>query len=128
MAEWYYAKGNVQHGPVSVTEIKRMAAGGELAPSDLVWNEGLTDWTAAGSSKELFPDATPYPAKNATPPPRARTDYVDEDAGWRRRDLFPIRRSLSTGAKLAIILGIATGVAAIAILSTVLILNLGGPT
>ena len=126
MSEWYYAQDNVPKGPVSAAEIKRMAAAGDLPPSELVWKEGMTDWTEAGSVKELFPDGVPYSASGKAQPRRASEDY--DDFGWRRRDLFPIRRGLSTGAKIGIIVGIATGVAAIATLTVVMIVTLRGPS
>ena len=70
MAEWYYAQGNVPKGPVSAAEIKRLATAGDLAPSDLVWKEGMTDWSEASSAKELFPDGVSYSSPSQVSPPR----------------------------------------------------------
>ena len=52
--EWYYARGNKQMGPVSSTELKRLAGGGEIHADDLVWREGLTEWTPARNVRGLF--------------------------------------------------------------------------
>jgi hypothetical protein len=40
MADWYYAKDGERHGPVSPAELKKMAASGELEPTDQVFQEG----------------------------------------------------------------------------------------
>lgn len=69
--EWYYAKDNRQHGPVSAAELKQLAARGELRPGDLVWCEKLDDWTPAKKVGGLFDDDVPAPPPEAVePPPR----------------------------------------------------------
>jgi hypothetical protein len=57
---WFYKKNDTKYGPVDTATLKRMAAGGELAPSDLIWREGLSGWVEASRAKGLFPD-TPRP-------------------------------------------------------------------
>jgi len=52
--EWYFARGNKQLGPVSSADLKQFAVAGELLPDDLVWREGLTEWTTARSVRGLF--------------------------------------------------------------------------
>jgi hypothetical protein len=52
--DWYYARENKQMGPVSPQELKRLATAGELRPEDLVWKEGMTEWSPAGNVKGLF--------------------------------------------------------------------------
>ena len=52
--EWYYARGNKQMGPVSAPELKRLATAGELRPEDLVWREGMTEWSVARNVRGLF--------------------------------------------------------------------------
>lgn len=77
--EWYYAKDNRQHGPVSAAELKQLAARGELRPGDLVWCEKLDDWTPAKKVGGLFdgdgpappPEPAEPPPKGTEPPPRA---------------------------------------------------------
>src|SRR5687768_3887589 len=65
--EWYYAVGGNQVGPVGSDELKRLAAAGELKPTDLVWRDGLSDWTAASKIGGLFAAA----AAPGTSPPDA---------------------------------------------------------
>jgi hypothetical protein len=69
--EWYYARGNKQMGPVSASELKRMAGAGEIHPDNLVWREGLTEWTAASNVRGLFEDEGKPAAVGETEPKAA---------------------------------------------------------
>jgi hypothetical protein len=79
MAEWHYSRGNEQYGPVSSAQLKQMAAGGQLQPTDLIWKDGMPGWLAAGKIKGLFdaapaaaaPAATTQSAPATAPPPAA---------------------------------------------------------
>lgn len=51
--EWYYAKHGKQEGPVDLVTIQGKLQSGEIAPTDLVWKEGMAEWTAAGQVPEL---------------------------------------------------------------------------
>jgi hypothetical protein len=62
---WYYVRGGKQTGPVSFDELKSAAAAGQIAPGDLVWQEGTADWVAARTVAGLF--AGP-PVPPAVPP------------------------------------------------------------
>ncbi len=68
--DWYFARGNKQMGPVSAVDLKRLAAAGELLPDDLVWREGLTEWTKARNVRGLF-DEESKPAAPGEPPSKA---------------------------------------------------------
>ena len=57
MAQWFYAKGGQQAGPVSFEEIQRLASAGQLAGSDMVWAEGMANWQPAGTVPDLMPRA-----------------------------------------------------------------------
>jgi hypothetical protein len=59
--DWFYAKGDKHAGPVNSAELKRLATVGELKPDDLVWREGMADWTVARNVRGLF-DEEPKPA------------------------------------------------------------------
>src|SRR5580704_4975442 len=39
--QWYYARDDEQLGPLPPSELRRLAASGGLAPTDLVWREGM---------------------------------------------------------------------------------------
>lgn len=64
-SDWFYSRNGERRGPVSSSELRRLAATGQLLPSDLVWKEGMENWVRASSSSDLFPDASEPPA----PPP-----------------------------------------------------------
>lgn len=41
---WYYAVSNQRIGPVSETEFDALVSNGTIAPSTLVWRQGMPDW------------------------------------------------------------------------------------
>lgn len=143
MAEWYYAQNNQQKGPVSAAELKQMAVSGELRPGDLVWREGMQDWTPAASTRGLFPDRSASgretPGRDASgrdasgrgasaaseDVPRSRRREADDfdDYAPRRG-----RRGLSTGAKVGIIIGIVSGALVVAGVIVLVILLAGSGT
>ncbi len=59
-ATWYYAHENQQRGPVSLDEIRVLLASGQLAPTDLMWREGMANWAEARTIPEL---ASAFPAQ-----------------------------------------------------------------
>ncbi|MBU4272000.1 MAG: DUF4339 domain-containing protein [Planctomycetes bacterium] len=65
--EWYYARDNKQAGPVSAVDLKQLAAAGQLRPDDLVWREGMTEWSAARNVRGLFEESA-APAPAGSPP------------------------------------------------------------
>ena len=71
MADWYYAKNGQQFGPISPTELKKLAKEGVLSPDDLVFQIGGTKWVEASSVKGLFPPTGSKPTTpvHATPTP-----------------------------------------------------------
>ncbi len=51
--EWYYAKHGKQEGPVDLATIQGKVQSGEIAPTDLVWKEGMPEWKPAGEVPDL---------------------------------------------------------------------------
>jgi hypothetical protein len=58
-AVWFYHNEGRQIGPVSWTELKDLAARGEVDPDDLVWQPELADWEPAGTQEGLFTQSAP---------------------------------------------------------------------
>jgi hypothetical protein len=54
---WFYARGEVERGPFTLPQIRALANASKLRPDDLVWKEGMENWTAARDIVELFPQA-----------------------------------------------------------------------
>ena len=71
-SEWYYSHDGARHGPVSTDQLKDLAATGRLRPDDLVWKEGMENWTPAGKVLGLLPSVPagppPLPVRDAAPP------------------------------------------------------------
>jgi len=80
-AQWHYAIGEKEFGPVSSQELKRLATSGQLKPEHQVWREGMADWVTAGSIKNLCPARSAAP--DATTPAAAPNPAasVPESAG-----------------------------------------------
>jgi uncharacterized protein DUF4339 len=50
---WHYTVGEEQYGPVTLLELRKLVVSGEVMETDLVWKEGLPDWTAVADIGEL---------------------------------------------------------------------------
>ena len=66
---WYYARNDQRLGPVEDSEIHRLAAAGQISPTDLVWRQDFPDWRRAGEIESLFPPAPLGAPRVAMPPP-----------------------------------------------------------
>jgi hypothetical protein len=72
--QWYLARDRQRTGPYSLDQLRHMAASGELAPEDMVWQEGAGQWVPADSVRGLFAAAGSAPRPGAT----AITDAAPE--------------------------------------------------
>jgi uncharacterized protein DUF4339 len=134
---WYYTNQGKAMDPVSEAELRKLAASGELQPTDLVWKEGMAKWVRAGSAREIFgeqpesyladdPDTIPGPRRRS----RRDADYEDRPRSRRQadeEDYQPRRKKgLSTGAKVGIVLGILGGVVVLGGGILIIVLSSGG--
>jgi len=51
-------------GPYTFDQLRQMAAQGQFTPQSLIWKQGMSGWTAAGTMAELLPIFA-----QSTPPP-----------------------------------------------------------
>ena len=51
MDNWYYAKNNQKHGPVTLAALEVLVASGFLAPADMLLQDGMSKWVRADSVK-----------------------------------------------------------------------------
>jgi hypothetical protein len=65
-SDWYYTSKGQQAGPVSSQKLKELADFGYIQPNDLVWKDGMSDWSPASKVKGLFRNT---PAPEPPPPP-----------------------------------------------------------
>lgn len=79
---WNYVQNGKAQGPVPAEQISSMLAAGILRSTDLVWSEGLVDWTAIQSIPELAPLPTiaPIPPPPSTVSPVVSNPYVAPQA------------------------------------------------
>lgn len=82
MSEWHYAKNGQQFGPINTTQLKQLAAEGQLAPTDMIWKEGMAEWAPAGSVKGLFTQEIPLQTQDPSPvQPAAAISYYNPTGG-----------------------------------------------
>jgi len=62
---YYLGKNGQQTGPFTLEQLRGMAAGGLIAPTDLLWTEGMSGWQPANTVPGIFA------AQNAGVPPLA---------------------------------------------------------
>ena len=53
---WYYSRENQKRGPVTSSEIHRLAQRKKIAPEDLVWCDGMEKWVPARTIRGMFPE------------------------------------------------------------------------
>ncbi len=75
--QWYYAVNGTQQGPVRFVELQQLAALGQLAPGDLVWCEGMAEWTPAQSVPGLLPAQASTSSEDV--PQKKSTRRVDDE-------------------------------------------------
>jgi hypothetical protein len=67
--QWFYARNNVQTGPISKANLTALVQDGGLAATDLIWKTGMANWQPAGTFAEFFPQAIGTPLQDASAPP-----------------------------------------------------------
>ena len=61
---WYFARGGVTLGPVTLEQLRAEITSGRLTRGDLVWRQGMAGWVEAGQIAELMPY---FPGLGPTP-------------------------------------------------------------
>lgn len=65
---WHYAKDGEQKGPVTEEELKQLFESGQISSSDLVWKEGMAEWSSYGSVfQDSASDSSEADSSQATP-------------------------------------------------------------
>ena len=68
---WFVGRGGERSGPFAADALREMAASGRLAPTDLVWSEGMAVWAPAASLPGLFTTSPPPVAGSPSDNPYA---------------------------------------------------------
>lgn len=109
--QWYYAKEDQQFGPISQSEMRGMLDAGAIQPSDMVWREGLKDWTPAADISEFglvykapvsLPIAPTSASDPLTPSPYAPPTYAGDTQAP------PTTSGLAVASMILSILGLLT--------------------
>lgn len=73
--EWYLYKDQQQQGPIDWEKLVEQAKEGIVGPADMVWTEGMTDWSRADQVEGLIAAVPPPPPEPvSTPPPSPKPD------------------------------------------------------
>jgi hypothetical protein len=85
-SEWYYSRKGQKEGPTTFKQLQRLADSGQLRATDLVWHEGMADWSQAAQVADLFPKAgpPPVPVTPATVVPAEAGARTDLQQLWQR--------------------------------------------
>lgn len=88
--QWYVGRNGQKAGPYTTEQLRQLAAGGKLVPSDLLWKQGLANWVplaqvkgllAAGGGGTLPPLDLPSQAAPGGPPAAAgEFEFLDRAA------------------------------------------------
>jgi hypothetical protein len=92
--QWYYARNDQPMGPISASELKQLVDAGELKPDDLLWHEGMDEWTTAINLRGLFSDDPPSGGK-----PGAATPTVDPAAEKKPSTRRPVVPPIADSAR-----------------------------
>jgi hypothetical protein len=99
--EWFYARGDQKHGPVSSAELSQLARNGKLLRTDLIWKEGMSQWRPAGEAAKLFEGVTnpePAPSNTASPPTESATAAFGDKAKAAAKSLGEKAKSAAQAA------------------------------
>ena len=127
--QYWYTKNNERQGPVTGAALVQLAQQGVLAPADLVWCDGMPQWTAASSFTGLFAGS---PATAPAFPPQApgmpsggygAPAAAPAGGGTPTRAMFPM--PLKGGANFGLWLGLILAYLAAVILGVVIMASAG---
>jgi hypothetical protein len=102
--QWHYSEGNEKLGPVSRDELRAMAADGRLAPTDLVWRDGMSKWTEGKRVNGLFPSKVgppPVPRRRQT----GRTRSAPKKGFWGSMFDHKIEEAWTGGQMTVLVIG-----------------------
>lgn len=80
MSTWSYVKDGQKQGPVEAEQIKQLIASKTLAPTALVWKNGMANWVAANTLPEFSSPSTPGGAPPIPGEPVVLTGEADVEA------------------------------------------------
>ena len=118
--QWYLYKDGQQQGPFSRQALDQKSQTGAIGPGDLVWTEGMENWTRADRVEGLFA-ALPFPsAPSPAPPPTTSPAYHSQgQAGYQTA---PARKK-GKGGLIALVIMLALVIAVGSFLAVTYLFN-----
>ncbi len=109
-SQWYLYKDGQQQGPFSWEELYRQAEAGLFSPADLVWTEGMENWSRADQVKGLVsaPPAAP-PGPHSAPQGGPAPSHQQRAAGSHRAATAPRRGRAGLVALITVLVVLLLG-------------------
>ena len=85
--EWYYAKDQDQHGPVSFEQLRTLVQAGTVGGEDFVWEQRMKEWAPAKTIPGLH--AAPGVSRGTTTSATSTESVVDNDTIRTLSDTMP---------------------------------------
>jgi len=85
--QWFVFKNQQQLGPFSIEQLVEKAGSGELGAGDLVWKEGMEEWTKAGLVEGLLTGAADSPPPPGPVPPAPPGSGISNRADSESREV-----------------------------------------
>jgi hypothetical protein len=99
----------VERGPFTSVQIKALASAGKLRRNDLVWKEGMENWTSAEQVVELFPESPDGEAStDASPTPLRQRGAFPEPSPLVSEDLSRLLTTCAWGCLMVGMSGVVT--------------------
>lgn len=69
MKDWFYGKSGQQYGPIDESTLRARIATNEVGRNDLLWTDGMAQWTPLREMPEFYDAPVPPPISSGSPPP-----------------------------------------------------------
>lgn len=81
-AGWYVGRNGIRQGPYVEEQLMQMAADGQLATTDYLWQEGTVGWQLVSDRRDLFPPGTRFLQEGPAYDPSMRWVMPVGRSGW----------------------------------------------
>ena len=99
--DWHLYQNGVQSGPFNEQELFKMVAEGRISASDLVWNQTMTDWTAAGEISGLVGAMQSNPAPALVGGDSEKDKIIQAILSYSEAGPFKIARGSNTDIEIS---------------------------
>lgn len=93
MTKYFYLDNNLARGPLSLEEVKYLIDRGTLTPEHLVRDEGTSEWSRAGTFKNLFNSTS---SANTAPKDKVKVEEKNDKQDSISSNPVPVRKRSKT--------------------------------